>query len=72
MIISRCKEYQRDNMPNNNTVISANKMKGPDTLRRSGPLTVDLPWEAAVFEGCGWVILTSPLSKIGELIGHLV
>ena len=35
-------------------------MKGHDSIRGSGPLTTDQPREAAVFEGCDCLILTSP------------
>ena len=37
-------------------------MKGHDSIRGSGPFTIDQPREAAVFEGCDCLILTSPLS----------
>ena len=30
-------------------------MKGHDSIRGSGPFTVDRPWKAAVFRGRGWI-----------------
>ena len=40
-------------------------LKGHDSNRGSGPLTVDRPWEAAVNKGRGWGILTPPLIELG-------
>ena len=39
-------------------------MKGHDSIRGSGPLTIAQPWEAAVFEGRDQCILTSPLTYL--------
>ena len=44
-------------------------MKGHDSIRGSGPLTVDRPWEAAVFEGRDCLILTSPLRDGRTFLG---
>ena len=36
-------------------------MKGHESIRGSGPVTIDQPWEAVVFEGRDCLILMSPL-----------
>ena len=45
---------------------SSGVLKGHDSIRGSGPLTVDRPWEAAASKGRGWGILTSPLTQHQE------
>ena len=35
-------------------VSSSRAMKGQNSIRGSGPLTVDRPWKAAVIRGRGW------------------
>ena len=47
-------------------------MKGHDSIRGSGPLTIDQPWEAAVFEGRDCLILTSPLTLLDIFVEHLL
>ena len=41
--------------------VAQRDLKGHDSIRGSGPLTVDRPWKAALSKGRGWGILTSPL-----------
>ena len=42
--------------------VAQGDLKGHDSIRGSGPLTVDRPWKAAACKGRGWGILTSSLS----------
>ena len=43
---------------------SSGALKGPDSIKGSGPLTLVRPWEAAVLEGCGLGILTSSFNIV--------